>query len=182
MPNYRRVFIPGGSWFFTVNLLERRQKLLATYIQPLRLVIAKTKRTYPFRIEALVILPDHFHAVLTLPPGDSDFPTRIRLIKSRFAKALPKTERLSAVREKKRERGIWQRRYWEHYIRDERDLRNHVAYCYYNPVKHGLVTTPRNWPHSTYHRDVRAGRFEEDFDLARLRATNFGEGETDENA
>jgi putative transposase len=179
MPNYRRVFNPGGTWFFTVNLLERRTKLLSVHVTALRHAIFWTKRRHPFRIDALVILPDHLHTVITLPPDDSDFPTRIRLIKSRFSKSLPKTERLSAVREKKGERGIWQRRYWEHYIRDERDLRNHVAYCYYNPIKHGYVTRLSDWPHSTYRRDVRAGRFEADTDF---NDTDFKSLETGDDA
>ena len=105
MPNYRRVFIPGVTWFFTVNLLERHTAFLTKNITPLRHAIFWTKRRLPFRIEALVILPDHFHAVITLPPDGADFPTRIRLIKSRFSKSLSKTERLSAVRQKKGERG-----------------------------------------------------------------------------
>ncbi len=175
MPNYRRVFIPGGTWFFTVNLLERRQRLLTENIGLLRRAFAKTKHGYPFRIEALVILPDHLHAVLTLPPDDADFSTRWRLINTRFAKSLPKTERLSAVRQEKGERGIWQRRYWEHYIRDECDFRNHVAYCYYNPVKHGHAARIKAWPHSTYHRDVRVGRFESDWDMSDVKGKGFGE-------
>ena len=179
MPNYRRVLIPGGTWFFTVNLLERRQRLLTEQFDLLRNGIARTKRKYPFRLDALVVLPDHLHAVVTLPPGDDDFPTRIRLIKTRFAKSLPKTERLSAVRQEKGERGIWQRRYWEHYIRDERDLRNHIAYCYYNPVKHKHVTRMKDWPHSTYHRDVRLGRFEPDWDISDAVGSAFGESERD---
>ena len=118
MPNYRRVFIPGGTWFFTVNLLERRQRLLTENVTTLRHAIFWTKRCLPFRIDALVILPDHLHAVLTLPPGDANYPQRLRHIKSRFSKSLPKSEWLSGVRKKRGERGIWQRRYWEHYIRD----------------------------------------------------------------
>ena len=113
MPNYRRVFIPGGTWFFTVNLLERRSKLLTENATSLRHAIFCTKRRLPFRIDALVILPDHLHAVVTLPPDDSNFPQRLRHIKSRFSKSLPKTEWLSGVRTKRGERGIWQRRYWE---------------------------------------------------------------------
>ncbi len=182
MPNYRRVFIPGGTWFFTVNLLERRRRLLTDNIGGLKLAIAQTKRAYPFRIEALVILPDHWHAVLTLPPDESDFPTRMRLIKSRFAKPLPRTERLSAVRQHKGERGIWQRRYWEHYIRDENDLRNHIAYCYFNPVKHSLVHRMRDWPHSTYHRDVRTVRFEPDWQMGDAVGNAFGERDADDEA
>ena len=103
------------------------------------------------------MLPDHLHAVLKLPPGDSDFSTRWRLIKSRFAKTLPKAERRSAVRVARNERGIRQRRFWEHLIRDEADYTRHVEYCWINPLKHGLVRRVRDWPHSSFHRDVRAG-------------------------
>jgi putative transposase len=165
MSPYRRIFVPGGTWFFTVNLLERRTRLLTQNITPLRHAIFWTKRRLPFRIDALVVLPDHLHAVITLPPDDSNFPLRLRHIKSHFSRSLVKTEWLSTVRQKRGERGIWQRRYWEHYIRDKQDFRNHVAYCYYNPVKHGHVQSPRDWPHSTYLRDVRAGRFEADFQI-----------------
>src|ERR1700761_4233700 len=98
MPDYRRAFVPGGCWFFTVNLLERRQTSLVDHIDVLREAVTKTRQTYPFKVDAFVILPDHLHAVWSLPPDDCDFSTRWRLIKNRFAKALPKQERLSAVR------------------------------------------------------------------------------------
>ena len=163
MPNYRRAFVPGGCWFFTVNLLERRRTLLVDHVGTLRDAVAQTRRRYPFRVDATVVLPDHLHAVLTLPPHDADFSTRWRLIKTRFAKGLPKQERLSAVRKKRGERGIWQRRFWEHLIRDEADYARHVEYCYINPVKHGLVTRVRDWPHASFHRDVRRGIFPEDW-------------------
>jgi putative transposase len=140
MPNYRRAFIPGGCWFFTVNLLERRQTLLVDHIATLREAVAKTRQSRPCAIDAFVVLPDHLHAVWTLPPDDSDFSTRWRLIKSHFAKALPKGERLSPVRVARNERGIWQRRFWEHLIRDEADYVRHIEYCYINPLKHRLVS------------------------------------------
>lgn len=159
MPNYRRAFFPGGCWFFTVNLLERRETLLVDHIEALREAIFATRQKYPFTIDAIVVLPDHLHAVWTLPPDDADFSIRWRLIKMRFAKGLPKQERLSAVRRKRGERGIWQRRFWEHLIRDEDDYARHVEYCYINPVKHGLVTCVRDWPYSSFHRDVRRGNF-----------------------
>src|SRR6202035_1573757 len=98
MPNYRRAFVPGGCWFFTVNLLERRKVLLVDHIDLLGAAVDKTRIHYRFVINAVVVLPDHIHAVWTLPPGDADFSTRWRLIKSRFARALPKHERLSAAR------------------------------------------------------------------------------------
>jgi putative transposase len=159
MPNYRRAFVPGGCWFFTVNLLERRQTLLVDHIATLRDAVAHTRQDYPFEINAFVVLPDHMHAVWTLPTGDADFSTRWRLIKTRFAKALPKQERLSAVRAKRHERGIWQRRFWEHLIRDEADYARHVEYCLINPVKHGLVSRVPDWPHSSFHGDVGRGIF-----------------------
>ncbi len=157
MPNYRRAFVPGGCWFFTINVLEREGSLLVDHIDVLRASIARTRRKYPFDIDAFVVLPDHMHAIWTLPPGDADFSTRRRLIKIGFAKSLPKQERQSAVRKARHERGIRQRRFWEHMIRDGTDCAQHVAYCYINPVKHGLVTRVQDWPHSSFHRDVERG-------------------------
>jgi putative transposase len=148
---------------FTVNLLERRKSLLVDRIDALREAVAATHKTYPFVIDAVVVLPDHIHAVWTLPPGDADFSVRWRLIKTRFARMQPKTERLSKTRAARNERANWQRRFWEHLIRDETDYARHVEYCYINPVKHGLVTRVRDWPHSSFHRDVRAGIFPEDW-------------------
>jgi putative transposase len=127
MPNYRRAFVPGGCWFFTVTLLDRRQHLLVDRIDVLRDAVERTRRDYPFAIDAFVVLPDHIHAVWTLPSGDSDFSIRWRLIKSRFVRAMPKQERLSRVRKAHGERGIWQRRFWEHLIRDEADYARHIS-------------------------------------------------------
>ena len=163
MPNYRRAFIPGGCWFFTVNLLDRRLPLLVDYIDLLRESVARTRSKYPFEIDAFVVLPDHMHAIWTLPPDDADFSTRWRLIKTAFAKSMPKLEHRTAVRKARHERGIWQRRFWEHLIRNETDYARHVEYCYINPVKHGLVTRVRDWPHSSFHRDVERGIFPVDW-------------------
>jgi putative transposase len=175
MPNYRRAFVPGGCWFFTVNLLDRRKTHLVDHIDALRDAMEKTRVRYPFVIDAVVVLPDHIHAIWTLPPGDPNFSVRWRLIKSRFAQALPRPERLSHVR--KGERGIWQRRFWEHLIRNEADYARHVEYCYINPVKHGLVTRVRDWPHSSFHRDVRAGIVPKDWAGDVDRPGDFGERE-----
>jgi putative transposase len=175
MPNYRRAFVPGGCWFFSVNLLEPKRTLLIDHIDTLRDAVAQTRRRYSFAIEAFVVLPDHLHAVWTLPPGDADFSTRWRLIKTRFAKALPKQERLSAARKARNERGIWQRRFWEHLIRDDADYARHVEYCYINPVKHGLVTRVCDWPHSSFHRDVRRGIFPQDWAGDMEQTGEFGE-------
>jgi putative transposase len=128
MPNYRRASVPGGCWFFTANLLDRRSSLLTEKIEALREAVRRTQARHPFRIDAFVVLPDHVHAIWTLPSGDADFSTRRRLIKIVFSKSIPKIERLSEVRRQRGERGIWQRRFWEHLIRDDEDYRRHVEY------------------------------------------------------
>ncbi|MCH8239597.1 MAG: transposase [Proteobacteria bacterium] len=163
MPDYIRPKIKGGRWFFTVNLMDRHSSLLTDNIAVLREATTKTKRRYPFRINAMVVLPDHLHAVWTLPEDDADFSVRWRLIKSHFSKAMPASDKPSKSRIKRGERGIWQRRFWEHAIRDECDHRRHLEYCYINPVKHGHVQRVRDWPYSSFHRDVRAGLFPEDW-------------------
>jgi len=175
MPNYRRVFVPGGTWFFTVNLFDRRERLLTENIYALRHAIFDAKRKRPFRIDAMVVLPDHLHAIWTLPDGDADYPGRWRAIKIAFSKSLPNSEWRTPVQRARNERGIWQRRYWEHFIRDDDDFRRHVDYCYWNPVKHGHVENVRDWPHSTYHRDVRCGRYARDFELPVKFDGAFGE-------
>ena len=164
MPNYRRAFVPGGTWFFTVNLLERcGNDLLVREIDLLRKTVRQVRSKYPFRIEAWVVLPEHLHCVLTMPPGDSDFSLRWRLIKSGFSRALPKTERRSVVRRAAGERGIWQRHYWEHLIRDEADYRRHVDYVHVNPLKHSHVQRVQDWPYSTFRRYVEAGVYPADW-------------------
>jgi putative transposase len=175
MPNYRRAFIPGGCWFFTVNLLDRRRSLLVDEIDALRRSTRRTQARYPFQIDAFVVLPDHIHAVWTLPPGDSDFSIRWRLIKTGFAKSIPKSELVNTVCLARGERGIWQRRFWEHLIRDEEDYRRHVEYCYINPVKHRLAGRVGDWPFSSFHRDVRAGIFPQDWAGDIRESGEFGE-------
>ncbi|MFH0343688.1 MAG: transposase [Chromatiales bacterium] len=157
MSNYRRFRVPGGTYFFTVNLLERRRDWLVRYIDALRDAVRRTKQQRPFHIDAWVVLPDHLHCVWTLPPGDDDFSNRWKAIKIRFVHALPRTERRSKVRVAKGARGIWQHRFWEHAIRDDQDYAKHVDYCHFNPVKHGLVSRVVDWPHSTFHRYVERG-------------------------
>jgi len=152
MPEYRRLRVPGSSYFFTVNLADRRSDLLVRNIADLRHAVACTWARHPFTIDACVVLPDHLHAIWTLPEGDHDFSTRWATIKRLFSWEQPGAERRSASRRAKRERGIWQRRFWEHMIRDDDDFQTHVDYVHYNPVKHGLVTTPADWPYSTYRR------------------------------
>jgi len=157
MPDYRRFRVPGGTYFFTVNLLERRRTLLVDHIDVLRHAVRRVRARHPFHIDAWVVLPDHMHCIWTLPPGDAAYAVRWQLIKLAFTKAMPKTERRTTTRQNRKERGIWQRRYWEHTIRSDRDYTNHVDYIHFNPVKHGHVARVRDWPHSTFHTYVAQG-------------------------
>ena len=158
MPDYRRAWCQGGTYFFTVNLLKRRNNnLLTKHIDLLREVVFSVKRRHPFLIHGWVVLPDHLHCVIELPPDDADFATRWRLIKMNFYKMLPKTERRSSVRVRRGERGIWQGWYWEHLIRDEIDFRAHMDHVHINPVKHGLVKCAGDWSYSTFHKLVEWG-------------------------
>ncbi len=160
MPNYRRAWHTGGTWFFTVNLLHRgANDLLVRHIDLLRDCVQTVKRAHGFHIYAWTVLPDHLHWILELPGGDTDFALRWRLIKLMFSRALPKTEHRSARRVRAGERGIWQRRFWEHLIRDHQDFAAHMNYVYTNPVKHGLVTAVRDWQQSTFYRGMCAMGF-----------------------
>ena len=150
MPNYRRSRVPGGTYFFTVNLLNRTSRLLVDEIAALRAAIRKVRTARPFHTDCWVVLPDHMHCIWTLPPGDVDYPSRWNAIKISFAKSIPRTESLSAVRLAKEEKGLWQRRYWEHTIRDELDYSRHVDYVHFNPVKHGQVARVCDWPYSSF--------------------------------
>jgi putative transposase len=176
MTSYRRNFVPGGCYFFTVNLMDRRERLLTNHVDLLRAAFRDTRARHPFTIDAIVVLPDHLHTIWTLPDADRNFATRWRLIKSAFSRALPKTEAISASRTRKAERGIWQRRYWEHTLRDERDFERHVDYIHFNPVKHGYAKRVADWPFSSFHRMVRLGLYPEDWggNIA-ADAPDFGE-------
>ena len=155
---YRRADVAGGTYFFTVNLAERKRTLLVDHVDLLRDVFRRVKQRHPFHIDAMVILPDHLHALWTLPAGYADFPTRWMLIKAGFSRGIAKDERRNPSRLKKGERGIWQRRYWEHLIRDDRDYEKHVDYIHYNPVKHGNVKRASDWPYSSIHRYIASGQ------------------------
>ncbi len=158
MTEYRRFQQSGASWFFTVNLAERSgNRLLINRIDALRTAFNHVKHKHPFKIDAMVILPDHLHCIWTLPEGDSDFSGRWGLIKAHFSRQIEKGERVTTSRAKRGERGLWQRRFWEHLIRDERDFRQHVDYIHWNPVKHHWVRSVKDWPYSTFHRYVAAG-------------------------
>ncbi|MEJ2375192.1 MAG: transposase [Pseudolabrys sp.] len=163
MTSYRRHRIAGGCYIFTVNLAERRLRLLTKHIDLLRAAFRYTRSRHPFMIEAIVVLPDHLHAIWTLPEGETDFAVRWRLIKAMFSRGLPAGERISASRAAKGERGIWQRRYWEHAIRDDNDCARHLDYIHINPVKHGLVNRVRDWPYLSFHRLVRQGVYSVDW-------------------
>lgn len=164
MPDYRRANTPGATWFFTVNLLQRHgNDLLVRNIDRLKSCVLAEKARRPFSILAWVVLPEHMHWIWRLPEGDADFPTRWRRIKTDFSRGMPRTERRSAVRVARGERGIWQRRYWEHQIRDERSLQWHMDYIHYNPVKHGWAQRPADWPHSSFAHHVARGVYTEDW-------------------
>ena len=163
MPEYRRLRIPGGRYFFTVNLVDRKSRLLTDRVADLRHAVRRVRALAPFRIHAWVVLPDHMHAVWTLPDGDDDFPRRWRAIKDLFSRRLDPLERVSASRVCQGERGIWQRRYWEHAIRDDGDLAAHLDYVHFNPVKHGYVAHPADWPYSTFRACVARGLYTSDW-------------------
>ncbi|MGX2969080.1 REP-associated tyrosine transposase [Ursidibacter sp. B-7004-1] len=157
MSNYRRDFAQGGTYFFTVVLQDRTKDYLVSHIDLFRFAYKKTLERYPFKTIAICILPDHFHLIMKLPDGDDNFSARIAYLKTVFSQSLPdhyREQRSSQL--KRREAGIWQRRFWEHLIRNEKDLANHIDYIYYNPVKHQYVNCVKDWLFSSFHRDVKA--------------------------
>lgn len=176
MPNYRRVHVSGGTYFFTVTLAVRYPNdLLVRHIDALRESVRAVRRKYPFEIVAWVVLPDHMHCIWTLPQGDADYATRWRLIKSGFSRQIAGSFEVSPSRQERGERGIWQRRYWEHLIRDERDLAAHIDYVHYNPVKHGHVGIVVDWPYSTFHRYVAKGVYPENWGVKPVNDIRAGE-------
>lgn len=173
MSIYRRIARPGATVFLTINLVDRGSDLLVQKIDLLRDVVRRTRADKPFTIDAWVVLPDHMHCIWTLPEGDADYSNRVGMMKARFTIGLrrsgfsptPAENRYGAIGGRLRRRvglkpdlhgdepPIWQKRFWEHHIRDEEDFRAHLRYCWINPVKHGLCAHPRDWPYSSYHRD-----------------------------
>ena len=155
MSEYRRMYQPGGCYFFTV-VTKGRQPLLTQpeSIARLKAAFSHVMASRPFEVQAAVILPDHLHVSWRLPECDVDFSLRWRLIKRYFSVGV------QATVNKRREKGVWQRRYWEHLIRDERDWQRHMDYIHYNPVKHGYVSAPADWPHSSFRRAVKNGLYE----------------------
>ncbi len=165
MSGYRRNFVPGGTFYFTLVAYDRRP-ILTTSLgrRCLREAISKIKGVSPFRLFAICLLPEHLHTVWTMPPGDSDYPTRWKRIKHEFSSrwlAAGGTEaEVTAAEKAEGRRGIWQPRYWEHTVSDEDDLERCVDYIHWNPRKHGLVDRVRDWPYSSFHRFVEEGHYE----------------------
>ncbi|MEA5619205.1 transposase [Cronbergia sp. UHCC 0137] len=154
---YRRVKVEGGTFFFTQVTYNRRPFLCKPEnIFLLRKVFRKVIQRHPFTVDAIVILPNHLHCIWTLPPGDDDFSRRWRLIKSNFTRLCHAQYKgkISPSRQLKKEQAVWQRRFWEHQIRDEFDFQQHVDYIHYNPVRHGYVMAPKDWQYSSFHRYV----------------------------
>jgi putative transposase len=169
MPNYRRVRVPGGCYFLTL-VTSKRSPLFASADSRriLGAALAWVRRQHPFTLNAIVLMPDHLHVLLTLPPGDSDYATRVMLLKKRFTETSRKLGICSQGAVGRGEKGLskpqyWQRRYWEHTIRSQDDFAAHLDYMMFNPVKHGLVQTPAEWPHSSIHRLVQLGVYSRDW-------------------
>jgi REP-associated tyrosine transposase len=169
MVRYRRNVVAGGAYFFTATLVDRRSSVLTDHIGALRAAVRATWAARPFTIDAVVVLPDHLHIIMTLPSDDADFSNRLSLIKRRFTTAIAQSG-ARIPRHRNGELALWQRRFWEHTIRNERDFERHVDYIHFNPVKHGLVTRVRDWPYSSFHQYVRRGVLPEDW------AGDFAEG------
>ena len=166
---YRRNRVPGGTYFFTLTLADRSSRMLVDHIDALRESLRKIRAERPFEIVAMVVLPDHLHAVWRLPEGDDGYSTRLQIFKRRFTKTL-QIRGVPVPQRGAGEPGFWARRFWEHTIRDDHDLRTHVDYVHYNPVKHGLVDRASAWPYSTFHRDVALGKVHRDWGVASSRA------------
>jgi putative transposase len=174
MSKYLRNYVSGACYFFTFNLQERNNNsILMDNIYVLRSAFKYTKNKYPFQIDAIVILPDHIHLLITLPKDDSDYAKRIKSVKTYFSKQVERREFISDVSRSRKERGIWQRRFWEHTIRDEIDYVNHMNYIHYNPVKHGYVERPKDWQYSSFHKMVSEGLYS--LDWGESPSGEFGE-------
>ncbi len=174
---YRRAFIPGGSFFFTV-VTDRRRPLLASAdaVNKLREAFRSVRARHPFSIDAIVVLPDHLHCIWTLPASDADFATRWRLIKTWFTKHRDPEVRATSRSDQATKAGqaVWQRRYWEHWLRDEEDFTRHVEYIHYNPVKHGHSDNPGGWRYTSFHRYVEAGVYPEDWGSGSMNFIGMG--------
>ena len=173
MPNYIRPDVTGATVFFTVCLADRTSDLLVRRVDVLREAVRVTRQEKPFDILAWVTLPDHLHCIWRLPADDKDFPRRWRSIKSKFSRNLPARPKTRS-QAKRGERGVWQRRFWEHHIRNEEDLSTHIRYCWINPMKHRLVQHPADWPYSSFHRDYQSGQVDSEWMTLPIEG-DFGE-------
>jgi len=153
MPIYRRYRHKGATVFLTINLEDRASFLLIDRIDDLRSAYRYACSRHPVRTEAICVLPNHMHVIWTLPEGDDDYSMRVYLMKSAFSRCIPRREHRSRSRRKRGERGVWQRRFWEHTIRDDADFENHLAYTFGNAAKHGLVEAAEDWPYASLHND-----------------------------
>jgi putative transposase len=175
MVRYRRNFVPGGMFFFTVTLNDRRSSALVDHVDLLRAAFRKTRGEQAFAVDAIVVLPDHLHAIMTLPTGASDFSGRWRRIKSAFTRGVVASG-VPVARNHRGQYALWQKRFWEHTIRDEADFERCADYIHFNPVKHRLVMSPVAWPFSSLHRYVRTGELPRDWGGdGRTDDANFGE-------
>ncbi len=163
MVGYRRNRVAGGAYFFTVTLADRRARVLVDQVDVLRGVFRAVRRARPFEVVAMVVLPEHLHALWTLPAGDADYSGRWQAIKAGFTRQLRTSGVVNLAPNDKGEVALWQRRFWEHTVRDDTDLANHINYIHFNPVKHGLVEQVKDWPWSSFHRYVRQGLLPEDW-------------------
>jgi len=164
MSDYRRARDAGACYFFTLVTHQRQPLLTQPRLrEALRLAIVQVRQRYPFAIRGWVLLPDHLHCLWQMPEGDADFGRRWSMIKRLTSQAFPSDGAVSLSRSLRRESGLWQRRFWEHHIRDDEDCRRHLDYLHWNPVRHGLVERVADWPWSSYHRLVREGVYPADW-------------------
>ncbi len=183
MPDYRRTWLPGGTYFFTLVTNQRRPIFYeAQAREALRGAFQwGMEKAGPFQLDALCLLPDHLHCIWTLPENDGDFSTRWKVIKAGFSRHYLRLagnpELVSRSKFQKGEQGVWQRRFWEHLIRNREDFSNHLDYLHYNPVKHGLLHAVKDWPWSTFHRYVQEGYYNLEWgdELPEFDSTPMGE-------
>jgi putative transposase len=178
MSRYIRARTPGATYFFTVVLQDRSARYLVDHVAELRACFAEVKSKHPFTIDAMVVLPEHLHAIWTLPGQEGDFSTRWMLVKQAFTRRLQAGGQLDGAAAESRSRGrrsLWHNRFWEHQITDEDDFQRHVDYIHFNPVKHGWVMRARDWPYSSLHRYVRAGQLPADWGIDAAIQGDFGE-------
>ncbi len=175
MTDYRRLRVPGGTYFFTVALQDRSSRLLVDEVALLREAVRQARTRQPFHIDAWVVLPEHMHCLWTLPPGDADYSQSWRAIKAFFSRSSNEKPPASASKRRRQERGIWQRRFWEHTVRDADDYAEHMDYIHFNPVKHGHATHAAGWPLSSFHRCAAHGLYPADWTAPNHDALEGGE-------